>query len=225
MRFGGIQKTSLIDYPDKVATVLFTQGCNLRCPYCHNWRLVFNSAGPFLTEGEVLQILEDRKRFIDAVVITGGEPTVQADLPNFMKALKEQGYTVKLDSNGILHEAIVECLPYTDYVAVDVKTSPERYTELGAESVEGLLKSIEMLKQGTTNYEFRCTVVPGFVDEETVQSIGEVVKGAKLFAFQQFVPGDTLDPAFNSVKPYPRDRISQLADIMASYVDEVILRI
>lgn len=225
MKFGGIQKTSLIDFPDRVTTVLFTPGCNLRCPYCHNWKLVINPSGPFLSEEEALKILEERRKFVDAVAITGGEPTVHWDLPRFMQTLKEHGYAVKLDSNGILPGALKECLPHVDYVAIDVKTSPDLYPKLGAESADGLLKTIEMLKQGIVDYEFRCTVVPGFVDGETVQRMGEIVEGARLFAFQQFVPGDTLDPTFNSVKPYPKEKFSCLADIMASYVDEVTLRI
>jgi len=225
MKFGGIQKTSLIDFPGTIASVLFTPGCNLRCPYCHNWRLVLDPKGPFLSEEDALQILESRRRYIDAVAITGGEPTIHRDLTEFMKVLKEHGYAVKLDSNGLLPDELERCLPHVDYVAVDVKTSLDRYTELGADSADPLLRTIGLLRGGNVDYEFRCTVVPGFVDEETLPRMGEMVKGARRFAFQQFVPGDTLDPAFNSVKPYSREEIKSLADIMASYVDEVILRI
>lgn len=124
MRFGGIQKTSLIDYPDKIATVLFTSGCNLRCPYCHNWRLILNPTGPYLSAEDALKTLEERKRFIDAVVITGGEPTINADLPDFICTLKENSYLVKLDSNGLLPDMLEKCVPHLDYIAVDVKTSP-----------------------------------------------------------------------------------------------------
>ena len=97
--FGGIQKTSLIDFPDRIATVLFTPGCNLRCPFCHNWRLVLEPKGPFLSEKDVLQILESRKRHVDAVVVTGGEPTMHVDLSEFLMELKERGFRVKLDTN------------------------------------------------------------------------------------------------------------------------------
>ncbi len=225
MKFGGIQKTSLIDFPDKIATVLFTPGCNLRCPYCHNWRIILDPTGPFLSEKDTLQILEGRRRFVDAVVITGGEPTIHADLPGFSRMLKEHGYLVKLDSNGLLPEMLEKCIPHLDYIAVDVKTSPELYPKLKAESIDGLVKTIEMLKRSAVDYEFRCTAVPGFVDEDTVPRMGEMVEGAKLFAFQQFIPGDTLDPAYNFKTPYTEERISQLADIMASYVEEVTLRV
>jgi len=225
MKFGGIQKTSLIDFPNRIATVLFTPGCNLRCPYCHNWRLILEPTGPFLSDKETLQILESRRRFVDAVVITGGEPTIQADLPKFSRMLKEHNYLVKLDSNGLLPEMLNKCLPYLDYVAIDVKTSPALYKRLKAESTEGLLKTIKILKRGTVDYEFRCTVVPGFVDENIVPRMGEMVEGARRFVFQQFIPGDTLDPSFSSIMPYTNDQISQLADIMDNYVEEVTLRV
>jgi pyruvate formate lyase activating enzyme len=225
MKFSGIQKTSLIDYPDNVSTVLFTAGCNLRCPYCHNWRIVLEYSGPFLSEEDAVRILEERKKFIEHVVITGGEPTIQDGLPEFLSRLKSLGYKVKLDSNGMLPGVLVESLPHLDYVAVDVKTSLDLYPGLKAESVEGLLKTIHTLKNGSVDYEFRCTAVPGFVDEETVYKMGEMVEGARRFAFQQFIPGDTLDPNFNSQTPYTKEKISQFADIMASYVEEVILRV
>jgi len=225
MKFSGIQKTSLIDFPDNVSTVLFTAGCNLRCPYCHNWRIVLKYKGPFLSEEDTVRILEERKKFIEHIVITGGEPTIQDGLPGFISRLKSLGYKVKLDSNGMLPGVLVESLSHLDYVAVDVKTSLDLYPRLEAESVEGLLKTIHALKNGSVDYEFRCTAVPGFVNEETVHKMGEMVEGARRFAFQQFIPGDTLDPDFNSKTPYTKEKISQFADIMTSYVEEVILRV
>lgn len=225
MRFSGIQKTSLIDFPDNVSTVLFTAGCNLRCPYCHNWRIVLEYNGPYLSEEDAVKILEERKKFIDHVVITGGEPTIQGGLPGFLSRLKALGYKTKLDSNGMRPEVLEKSLAHLDYVAVDVKTSPDLYPILKAESVEGLLKTINILRKGSVDYEFRCTVVPGFVNEDIVHRIGEMVEGARRFAFQQFIPGDTLDPAFNSKTPYTKEKISQFADIMTGYVEEVILRV
>jgi len=225
MKFGGIQKTSLIDFPGRIATVLFTPGCNLRCPFCHNWRLVLEPKGPFLSEENVFQILESRKRFVDAVVITGGEPTMHPDIPQFLKKLKQRGFAVKMDTNGFFPGVLRECLPYLDYIAMDVKTCSERYRLLGAEDTSSYLRAVEMLKQGITDYEFRSTVVPGFVEEEYIPKMGELIKGAKRFAFQQFVPGDSLDKAFNSVKPYPSETIVHFADIMKDYVDEIIIRI
>ena len=225
MRFGGIQKTSLLDFPDRIATVLFTPGCNLRCPFCHNWRLVLDPKPPFLSEETVFQILESRRKYVDAVAITGGEPTLHQDLPQFIKKLKEKGFAVKLDTNGFFPQILEECLPHVDYVALDVKTSLEKYALLGAKDLTGFLRTIEILKQGTVDYEFRCTVVPGFVTEEDIPKMGELVKGGKRFAFQQFVPGDTLDKSFNNVEPYTEDVISKFAEKMKRYVNEVTLRV
>lgn len=225
MKFSGIQKTSLIDFPDRIATVLFVPGCNLRCPYCHNWRIVLNPKPPFLNEATVIQILEKRRRYVDAVAITGGEPTLHKELPNFLKKLKERGFAVKLDTNGFFPQVLKECLPYVDYVALDVKTSLEKYGRLGAKDTTDFLRAVETLKNEKVGYEFRSTVVPGFVDKEDVQKMGEIVKGGKLFAFQQFTPGDTLDKTFNNVKPYDAQIISNFGDAMKKYVDEVVLRV
>lgn len=225
MKFSGIQKTSLIDFPDRIATVLFTPGCNLRCPFCHNWRIVLDPKPPFLNEKTVLQILEKRKKYVDAVVITGGEPTIHKEIPKFLKKLKERGFAVKLDTNGFFPQVLEECLPYLDYVALDVKTSLEKYGLLGAKDTANLLCTIEILKNGKVEYEFRATVVPGFVDEEDIPKIGELVKSAKTFAFQQFVSGDTLDKTFNSLKSYSPEVIVGFAETMKKYVANVILRV
>ena len=110
MKFSGLQKTSLVDYPDKVASVLFTPGCNLRCPFCHNWRIAVNPQPPFLQETAALEILESRKKYVDAVVITGGEPCMHKELPKFLAKLKERGFLVKLDTNGFFPDVLEECL-------------------------------------------------------------------------------------------------------------------
>jgi len=225
MKFSGLQKISLIDYPDRIATVLFTPGCNLRCPFCHNWRIVVDPKPPFLQEETALKILETRKKFIDAVVVTGGEPTMHKEMPRFLKKLKDKGFTVKLDTNGFYPQVLEECLPHVDYVALDVKTSLEKYPRLGTRDVSPVLQTIEMLKSGKVNYEFRTTVVPEFVDAEDIYRIAELAKGAKTFAFQQFISEDTLDKAFQTVKPYPIETIAKFADAMKKYAENIVLRI
>ncbi|MDH5374439.1 MAG: anaerobic ribonucleoside-triphosphate reductase activating protein [Candidatus Bathyarchaeota archaeon] len=225
MKFSGVQKTSLIDFPERIATALFTPGCNLRCPFCHNWRIVLDPKPPFLNEKKVIQILEKRKKYVDAVVVTGGEPTMHRELSRFLKKLKERDFAVKLDTNGFFPQVLEECLPYVDYVALDVKTSLEKYGRLGANDTADLLCMIEILKNGKVEYEFRTTVVPGFVDEEDIPKIGELVKSAKTFAFQQFVSGDTLDKTFNSLKSYSPEVIGGFAETMKKYVANVILRV
>lgn len=224
MKFSGIQKTSLVDFPNRVASVLFTPGCNLRCPYCHNWRIVIDPKPPFLNDEAALKILEERKKFVDAVVVTGGEPTIHKELPKFLKKLKEKGFTVKLDTNGLNPGALEECLRYVDYVALDVKTSLGKYGRLGARDTTELVHTIEVLKTGKVECEFRTTVVPGFVSEEDILEIGELVKGVKNFALQQFVPDDTLDKKLNSLKPYTTDSIAGFAERMKMYAENVTLR-
>lgn len=225
MKFSGLQKTSLIDFPDKVAAVLFTPGCNLRCPYCYNWRIVVDPKPPFLNEETALQILEERRKYVDAVVVTGGEPTIHKELPRFLKRLKDKGFTVKLDTNGLNPTILEECLPHVDYVALDIKTSPEKYPLLGAKDTATLLKTIETLKSEKVNYEFRTTVVPKIVEEADLLSMGETVKGAKNFALQQFIPGDTLSEEYKSLKPYPPEVIAEFAETLRKYVEKVTLRI
>ena len=224
MRFGGIQKTSLIDFPDRIATVLFVRGCNLRCPFCYNWRLVAESASPTLSGDDVLNILERRKQFVKAVVLTGGEPTLQEDLLDFVKKLKQRGFEVKLDTNGLLPDVLVKCLPYLDYVALDVKTAPGKYSLLGECNVDEWKRSVELLKNGEVDYEFRNTAVPGLLDEQIVLKIGELVKGAKRFIFQPFVPGDTLDNGFCVLKPFPIETMNRFVDIMKDYVENTQIR-
>jgi pyruvate formate lyase activating enzyme len=223
--FAGLQKTSLIDYPDRVATVLFTSGCNLRCPYCHNGELVHNYAGSFLEEDEVLETLLERKHYVGSIVVTGGEPTIHPELPDFLAKLKANGFNVKLDTNGFNPEALQVCIPSLDYIAMDVKTSPELYQGLGAENLIPLIKSVAVIKTSGVDYEFRCTAVPGFVETETVYEIGELVKGAKRFVFQQFRPEKTLDSAYNAVTPHSKEYIRELGDIMEKYVEVVVLKV
>jgi pyruvate formate lyase activating enzyme len=158
-------------------------------------------------------------------VITGGEPTIQNDLPEFLSKLKSLGYILKLDSNGMRSKVLERSLPYLDYVAIDVKTSVDLYAKLQAKSPNDILKTIKILKGGTVNYEFRCTSVPGFVNEKIVHKMGKMVKGGKKFIFQQFIPGDTLDPNYNSKIPYSNEKIMKFANIMSYYVEDVSVRL
>jgi pyruvate formate lyase activating enzyme len=225
MKFSGIQKTSLIDFPNRVASVIFTPGCNLRCPFCHNWRIVIDPKPPFLQEEAAIRLLESRRRYVDAVVVTGGEPTMHKEVPRFLKKLKEKDFAVKLDTNGFYPQVLKECLAYVDYVALDVKTSLDKYSLLGAENTAPLLQAIEILQTGKIEYEFRATVVPGFVNAEDITRMGEMVKGAKTFALQQFIPEDTLDKDFKTVRPYPPESIKDFAEAMEKYVDKIVMRI
>ncbi len=225
MKFSGLQKISLIDYPNKVASVLFTPGCNLRCGFCHNWRIATNPQPPFLQEGAALELLEKRKKYVDAVVVTGGEPCMHKELPKFLSKLKEREFQVKLDTNGFFPDVVEECLGNVDYLAVDVKTSPKKYVRLGASDVSGLLKTVEILKMSKMQYEFRTTLVPDLVTAEDIDCIGALVKGAQNVALQQFVPKDTLDKSFQAVRPYAPEVVAEFARIIRKYTDNILLRI
>jgi pyruvate formate lyase activating enzyme len=178
---------------------------------------------PFLHEEDALRILDSRKRYVDTVVVTGGEPTMHRELPRFLKKLKERGFTVKLDTNGFYPDVLEECLSYVDYVALDVKTSLEKYGRLGAKGTGEFLRSLEMLKTGKVEYELRTTVVPGFVDAEDITRIGELVKGVKTYTLQQFVPEDTLDKNLSTLKPYTQETIEKYAKAMEDYAHNLVL--
>ena len=225
MKFSGLQKTSLLDFPDKVASVLYTPGCNLRCPFCHNWRIVVDPQPPFLQEGAALQILESRKKYVDAVVISGGEPCMHKELPRFLAKLKERGFKVKLDTNGFYPNVLKECLPQVDYVAMDIKTSQEKYKLLGATDTTGFMKSIDLLKSGKTPFEFRTTVVPEIVTAQDINCIAKMTNGSKIHALQQFVPQDTLDKHFQTLMVYAPETISEFAKEIQKFTDKVVLRI
>ena len=225
MKFSGLQKVSLIDYPNKIASVLFTPGCNLRCGFCHNWRIVVEPKPPFLQEAVALGVLERRKKYVDAVVVTGGEPCMHKELPRFLEKLKQRGFQVKLDTNGFYPDVLEQCLAHVDYVALDVKTSLEKYALLGAKDTAALLRTVNMLKMGKVAYEFRTTMVPELVTAGDVTRICELVKGAKTHAFQQFVPQDTLDKRFEGLKPYAPEVINEFAGTMRNYAENVILRV
>lgn len=225
MKFSGLLKTSLIDYPNKISSVLYTPGCNLRCPFCHNWRIVLDPKPPFLSETEAINILENRKKYIDAVVITGGEPTMYDDLPNFILKLKKKGFQVKLDTNGFYPEVLRACLPFVDYVALDIKTTPEKYVTLGAKNTINLLYTINMLKKGKIPYEFRTTIVPELITFEDVPQIGELIVGGSKLVLQQYNSEDTLDKEYKKIEPYSTEEIKKIAKNLEKFVKNISLRL
>ncbi len=147
------------------------------------------------------------------------------ELPKFISKLKDRGFSVKLDTNGCFPGILQECLAYVDYVAMDVKTSQEKYKMLCAKETDAIMRSIELLKAGRVTYEFRVTVVPEIVTAQDIIGIGEMVKGAKTVALQQFVPDDTLDKRFKSVEPYKPEKLQEFAETLKQYVENVVLRV
>ncbi len=225
----GFQGTSLLDFPGRVASLIFTGGCNLTCPFCHNPGLVLDpGAFPDFPVNELLADLKKRQSFIDGVVISGGEPTLDTGLPAFLRQLKELGLQVKLDTNGLLPEVIHRLLDeqLLDYLAVDIKTTPDRYGELHTRPVSSapLLRTIELVKAAAIETEFRTTCVPQLVGEDELRLIGELLRGAPLWVLQQFLPEHSLVVEWQELSAYPPGQLERLGQVAEGYVERVLLR-
>ncbi len=225
----GFTKVSMLDYPGKIAAVIFTGGCNFRCGFCHNPELVNND--PRLTpfeEDYVLGVLEEKKKWIDGVCITGGEPTLEKDMPQLIKKIKDLGLLVKFDTNGtnpvMLKQLIDEKL--VDYVAMDIKTSKEKYEQACEVKVnmDNIEKSIGIIMASDVEYEFRTTAVPGIVDKNDIEQISEWIKGAKKYAIQQFIPIKTLNPKYADTHHYHIPVLKEMGEIAKKNIKEVEVR-
>ncbi|MDR0595383.1 MAG: anaerobic ribonucleoside-triphosphate reductase activating protein [Puniceicoccales bacterium] len=198
MLIGGLQKISLIDFPGKIASVIFTQGCNFRCPFCHNGHLVdpakFEAT---LSEDEVLNYLSSRKGRVEGVVISGGEPTLQRDLKAFMQKIKELGFCSKLDTNGTKPDIVADLTRsnLVDFIAMDIKHNLPKYdAACGVKTlVKNIIQSINFVKTCGVDYEFRTTIVPGIHRGSDIVSIAKSIRGAKKFVIQEFVPDHAMD--------------------------------
>jgi len=190
MNFSGIEKNSLVDYDGYIACTLFTAGCNFRCPFCHNSNLVNGKADTVLDEEEALDFLQRRRGFLDAVCLTGGEPTLHKEIKPFLSKVKHLGYKVKLDTNGtdptFLKELVKEGL--IDYVAMDIKNSLKEYSAITGTSpdVSAIKESVEFLLSDAVDYEFRTTLVQGYHTVQTVSEIADLIAGAKRYFLQKF---------------------------------------
>lgn len=225
----GVQKTSMIDYPGNIVSTVFLSRCNFRCPFCHNPELVFDEIKDDIDAGVFLSYLESKKGWLDGICITGGEPTLHQGLKGFMQKVKQLGMKIKLDTNGtapeILKELIEENL--VDYIAMDVKASLENYEIVvnAAVDKDKIMQSIEFLKLGKVDYEFRTTAVPGLFDNQEAHSIGKMVKGAKKYSLQQFRSSDkVLDNSYQDKEPYLAPELQRFAKIMEDYVENVEIR-
>ncbi len=192
MNIQGFQKLTLLDYPGLMACTIFTGGCNFRCPFCHNASLVTepDENEPF-TEQEILDYLEKRKNTLEAVCITGGEPLLEKDLPLFLEKIKATGKLIKLDTNGYLSKRLKTILDagLVDYVAMDIKNSPEKYpltAGLEGMSMDPIYESIDAIMNANIDYEFRTTVVKELHSEEDFEKISEMIKGCKKYFIQSF---------------------------------------
>jgi pyruvate formate lyase activating enzyme len=192
MKIGSINKTSLLDYPGKVSAIIGTQGCNMRCPWCHNFYLIpyeFAKQSDIITEEDFFSFLDQRRDFLDGIVITGGEPTIQSDLPQLCEHVRKMGFAVKIDTNGtnpgVLNGLLQNEL--VDYIAMDIKTDLDQYHQLFREKIDvnKILESIEIIMSSDKPYEFRTTCVGPFVTTENIDHIGMLIKGAKSLFLQK----------------------------------------
>jgi pyruvate formate lyase activating enzyme len=231
MVLGGLQKYSLIDYPESVSCIVYTIGCNMACGYCYNPTLS-KPEQPIktgFTEEMFLEFLDSRVGKIQAVVITGGEPTIHDDLPEFISKIKAKGFKVKLDTQGSRPDMVEKILneKLVDYVAMDIKAPLDRYQEVTRSLVSpsDIKKSIKLIMEKSPAYEFRTTTVRDQLDGDDFEKIGELIKGAPLFALQKFMPmGKTLEASFMNRKAYTDEEMEVFKKIMEKYAKIVIVR-
>ena len=229
MPIKGFQGTSLLDFPGRVASLIFFSGCNLRCPYCHNPSLVQNSHQyPDIAITEILAMLKQRCGFIDGVVISGGEPTLSPQLVEIVQQIKQLGLQVKLDTNGLRPDVLKTLMAQDllDFVGMDIKTSLSNYSKLhdGDVDIAALQRSVTLLMDATIEVEFRTTCVPGIVTEDDIHQMGKLLQGAKLWVLQQFVAEPAMTEDLRRCEPYSITTLEQFADISSGYVQSVMVR-
>lgn len=228
MQIHGFNKTTLLDFPKHLAATIFTGGCNFRCPFCHNASLVLYTAKqPLIPEDEVLSILSKRKNILEGVCITGGEPTLQKDLPIFIRKIKELGLKVKLDTNGYHPDVIHYLIDHSliDYIAMDIKNSKQHYmVSIGTSMFDHSLldESVQLIMNSNIDYEFRTTVVREHHTQEDFISIGQWIKGANSYYLQSYQDsGDVILPGFSS---YTKDELNAFLSILKPYINNVSIR-
>ena len=228
MKFGGLQKLTLLDYPDKVASTVFTVGCNFRCPFCHNFSLVCGNGEKLelLSQEEIVQFLKKRSNVLEGVCVTGGEPLIQMDVEDFLRQVREMGYSIKLDTNGAFPDRLAALVEkgLVDYVAMDVKNSKEMYSKTVGCNVDmqAIERSVELLKSGVVDYEFRTTVTATFHTEQSVKEMAQWLAGAKRLYLQQFVDsGELIDP---TVTGCDEATLRKYCEIAKQYVPNTQIR-
>jgi pyruvate formate lyase activating enzyme len=229
MKIGGLQKVSLIDYPGLISAIIFLQGCNFKCSYCHNPELVDSKLfQPCIKEKEVLDFLNTRKGKLDAVTITGGEPTLQDDLVPFIKQIKKIGFAVKLDTNGSQPQVIKNLLTekLIDYIAMDIKAPLEKYKDIVKTQVnpDSIKESIRLILKSKIPYEFRTTVVQSQLEEKDILQIGKLIPGADRYALQKFVPAKVLEKKFLKEKSYPDEVFQKIKKHLENKINSVLIR-
>jgi pyruvate formate lyase activating enzyme len=220
MKIKNVEKSSLVDYPPHISCVVFLSGCNFRCGFCYNKSLVVEDDSlPDIPKEDFLKWLEERIGKNDSVVLTGGEPTLHAELPEFCREIKQMGFKVKIDTNGtnplMLKLLIDEKL--VDFISMDIKADRMRYPQasgVGYDWMDNVEKSKNLIISSTTPHEFRTTLIPGIHDETVIKTICLWLKGAQKYSLQQFKPLNTLDPEYEKLIPIPDGEIEKMKQTM-----------
>ncbi len=238
MQIGGLQKLTLIDYPKHLSALVFTQGCNFRCHYCYNPKLVLspdslpdkeNQEMTYISNNDFFDFLKKRKGFLDAVTITGGEPTIHTDLPNFCTSIKNLGYLIKLDTNGSNPEMVENLIKdkLVDYLAMDIKAPWDKYEKvIGVRiDIQKLKQTVKVIMEKALDYEFRTTVIPEFLDKDDIKTIAEQIRGAKHYYLQQFKPNiDLVDPKAEKITPYKPEILKEMCYLIKDNFKECKIR-
>jgi pyruvate formate lyase activating enzyme len=233
MKIGGMQKVSLIDFPGKIACVLFTQGCNFRCQFCHNESLVLpNKFGIPMDERKIFDFLNDKKGKIEAVVISGGEPTLQSNLEDFLRKIKELGFLTKLDTNGSRPDVLENLykVKLLDYVAMDIKHRFDMYTIITDTpvNIDNIKRSVDLIKNSNVSYEFRTTVVSAFHSFSDINSIISQLSGAQRFVIQEFVPEHAMNKSLANddslFAPHNKTVLDSIVNFSKSHIAECKIR-
>jgi len=233
MKLSAIQRFTMLDYPDKVACIAFTPGCNMRCGFCHNPEFVLPEKiaelqDNFIAQETFFNFLDKRRGLLEGVVVSGGEPTVWADLPEFFREIKKRGFLAKLDTNGHHPEMLERLLreKLVDYVAMDVKTSLTEYPKLVGSRVkpEHIRESIDLLKRSGVPYEFRTTLVKELHSEGVLKDMETLISGATRYYLQTFRPGHTLNPVFATYHPFSEKEMKNIVKQFLPFTTKVGLR-
>jgi len=211
MKIGGLQKTSLLDYPEEVSAIIWTVGCNFNCPFCYNKDLVKSKTSE-ISEDEILSFLDKRKKVLDGLVISGGEPFLQKDLKSFCKKVKKIGYKIKIDTNGTFPDKLKELIDekLVDYIAMDVKAPTKKYDKLAGKKIDikKIKKSIGLLRNSGIGYEFKTTYVPSLLVKKDIVEIGKWLDGSEKYFLQQFKNDTpTLSSDLEKVKSYSKEEL------------------
>lgn len=221
MNIGGLQKTSLLDYPDTISAIIWTVGCNFRCPFCYNKDLVLGNVEN-ISEKDIFSFLEKRKGLLEGLVISGGEPLMQKDIVQFIEKVKKLGYKIKIDTNGMYPEKLKELIDkkLVDYIAMDIKAPIDKYDQLSGikTDIKKIEKSIEIIRSSSVDYEFKTTFVPSLLTKEDILSIGKLLKGSKKYYLQQF-KGDVplISSKLENANPYSKDDLFDTLEKIKPY--------